>query len=61
MPLDVEDGALVEKLESFQSHDAAGVKSGALDGIEQARDDCNRVNLHFGFCADVITAPESLL
>ena len=51
----------MEKLESFQSHDVAAVKTGALNGIEQARDDCDRVNLHFGFCADVITAPESLL
>ena len=31
------------KLESCQSHDVPAVKSGALDGIEQARDDCNWV------------------
>ena len=30
-------------------------------GVEQARDDCNWVNVHFGFCADVMTAPESLV
>ena len=29
------------KLESCQSDDVPVVKSGALDGIEQARDDCN--------------------
>ena len=29
------------KLESCESHDVSAVKSGALDGIEQARDDCN--------------------
>ena len=28
-------------LESCQSHDVPAVTSGALDGIEQVRDDCN--------------------
>ena len=49
------------ELESCQSLDVPAIKSGALDGIEQARDDCHRVNFHFGFCAYVMTAPESLL
>ena len=42
------------KLESCQSHDVSVVKSGALDGIEQERDDCNLVNHYLGFCADVM-------
>ena len=29
------------KLETCQSHNVPAVKSGALDGIEQTRDDCN--------------------
>ena len=48
------------ELESCQSLDVPAIKSGALDGIEQARDDCHRVNFHFGFCAYVMTAPECL-
>ena len=49
----------MEKLESCQSLDVSAVKSGALDGVEQARENYSGVNLHFGFCADVVTTLES--
>ena len=29
------------KLESCQTRDVSAIKSGAHDGVEQARDDCN--------------------
>ena len=45
------------QLECCQSLDVPAVKS----GIERARDDCDRVNLHFGVCTDVMTALESFL
>ena len=41
LPLDVEDGSQMAKLESCQSLDVSAIKSGALHGVEQARENCS--------------------